>query len=102
MDGGAWWATAHGVAKSRTQLSEFTFTHWNTFLTRKQNDSSLYIVHESIYFKMKIHVANEKGKVDPFFGMITTTLPSAQLNTTNDIKNTFGEIFTKILTMIIS
>ena len=26
MDGGAWWATVHGVAKSRTQLSSFTFT----------------------------------------------------------------------------
>ena len=26
MDGGAWWATAHGVAKRRTQLSDFTFT----------------------------------------------------------------------------
>ena len=25
MDGGAWRATAHGVAKSRTQLSNFTF-----------------------------------------------------------------------------
>ena len=25
MDGGAWWATVHGVAKSRTQLSDFTF-----------------------------------------------------------------------------
>ena len=24
MDGGAWWATGHGVAKSRTQLSDFT------------------------------------------------------------------------------
>ena len=23
--GGAWWATVHGVAKSRTQLSDFTF-----------------------------------------------------------------------------
>ena len=22
MDGGAWWATVHGVAKSRTQLSD--------------------------------------------------------------------------------
>ena len=29
MDGGAWWATVHGVAKSQTQLSDFTFTfHW--------------------------------------------------------------------------
>ena len=26
MDGGAWWATVHGVAKSRTLLSDFTFT----------------------------------------------------------------------------
>ena len=26
MDGGAWWAVVHGVAKSRTQLSSFTFT----------------------------------------------------------------------------
>ena len=27
MDGGAWWATVHGVAKSQTQLSGFTFFH---------------------------------------------------------------------------
>ena len=26
MDGGAWWATVHGVARSRTWLSDFTFT----------------------------------------------------------------------------
>ena len=25
MGGGAWWAAVHGVAKSRTQLSDFTF-----------------------------------------------------------------------------
>jgi len=25
MDGGAWWATVHGVAKSQTRLSNFTF-----------------------------------------------------------------------------
>ena len=25
MDRGDWWATVHGVAKSRTQLSDFTF-----------------------------------------------------------------------------
>ena len=32
MDGGAWWAAVHGVAKSQAQLSDFTFTfhllHW--------------------------------------------------------------------------
>ena len=26
MDRGAWWAAVHGVAKSQTQLSDFTFT----------------------------------------------------------------------------
>ena len=25
MEGGAWWATVQGIAKSRTRLSEFTF-----------------------------------------------------------------------------
>ena len=26
MDGGAWWTAVHGVVKSRTRLSDFTFT----------------------------------------------------------------------------
>ena len=26
MEGGAWWAAVHGVTKSRTRLSDFTFT----------------------------------------------------------------------------
>ena len=26
MDGGSWWAAVHGVAKSQTRLSDFTFT----------------------------------------------------------------------------
>ena len=28
MDGGAWQAAVRGVAKNRTQLSNFTFTYW--------------------------------------------------------------------------
>ena len=28
MDGGAWWASVHGVGRSRKLLSDFTFTHW--------------------------------------------------------------------------
>ena len=32
MDGGAWWAVVHGVAKSQTRLSDFTFTfHFHAF-----------------------------------------------------------------------
>ena len=26
MDGGAWWAAVHGVTKSQTRVSDFTFT----------------------------------------------------------------------------
>ena len=28
MDGGAWWAAVHGVAKSRTPPSDLTFTFY--------------------------------------------------------------------------
>ena len=34
MDGGAWWATVHGIAKSRTQLSDFTFTFRNISVSK--------------------------------------------------------------------
>ena len=30
MDGGAWWATVHGVPTSRLRLSDFTFTQWRS------------------------------------------------------------------------
>ena len=33
MDRGAWWATVHGVAKSRTQLSDQVHTHVYTSLS---------------------------------------------------------------------
>ena len=26
MDGGAWWAAVHGITKSQTRLSDFSFT----------------------------------------------------------------------------
>ena len=33
MDRGAWWATVHGVAKSRKALSDFTFTYFFWFFS---------------------------------------------------------------------
>ena len=40
MDGGAWKATAHGVAKSRTRLNDFTFTfHFHAL--EKENGNPL-------------------------------------------------------------
>ena len=35
MDGGASWAAVHGVAKSRTRLSDFTFTFHFSALEKK-------------------------------------------------------------------
>ena len=32
MEGGAWWDTVHGVAKSRTRLSDFTSLHYTRIL----------------------------------------------------------------------
>ena len=39
MDGGAWWAAVHGVAKSRARLSNFTFTF--TFMHWREEPSGL-------------------------------------------------------------
>ena len=42
MDGGAWWAAVHGVAKSRTGLSDFTFTfHFHALEKEMANRSSV-------------------------------------------------------------
>ena len=43
MDGGAWWAAVHGVVKSRTRLSDFTFTHWR----RKWQPTPVFLPGES-------------------------------------------------------
>ena len=43
MDGGAWQAPVHGVAKSRTRLSDFTFMHWR----RKWQPTPLFLPGES-------------------------------------------------------
>ena len=42
MDGGAWQAAVHGVAKSQTQLSDFTFTfHFSLFCIGEGNRNPL-------------------------------------------------------------
>ena len=43
MDRGAWWAAVQEVAKSRTRLSDFTFTHWR----RKWQPTPVFLPGES-------------------------------------------------------
>ena len=47
MDGGAWWATVHGVAKSRTRLSDFTFTFHFHALEKEMATHSMFLPGES-------------------------------------------------------
>ena len=47
MDGGAWWAAVHGVAKSRTRLSDFTFTFHFHALRRKWQPTPVFLPGES-------------------------------------------------------
>ena len=42
MDGGAWWAAVHGVMKSWTRLSDFTFTfHFSLLCVEEGNGNPL-------------------------------------------------------------
>ena len=42
MDGGAWWAAVHGVEKSQTRLSDFTFTfHFHALVKEMATHSSV-------------------------------------------------------------
>ena len=42
MDRGAWWAAVHGVARSQTRLSDFTFTfHFHALEKAMATDSSV-------------------------------------------------------------
>ena len=60
MDGGAWWAAVHGVAKSRAQLSNFTFTFHFHALEKEM------VTHSSV-LAWRIPGTGEPGEL-PFMG----------------------------------
>ena len=47
MDGGPWWAAVGGVAKSRTRLSDFTFTFHFYALEKEMATHSSVLPRES-------------------------------------------------------
>ena len=47
MDGGAWWAVVHGVAGSRTRLSDFTFTFNFHALEKEMATQAAFLPGES-------------------------------------------------------
>ena len=58
MDGGAWWAAVQGVAKSLTQLSDFTFTFHFHALEKEM------ATHSSI-LTWRIPWTGEPGRLQP-------------------------------------
>ena len=55
--GGAWWAAVHGVPKSQTRLSDFTFTfHFHALEKEMATHSSVYVyIHIYILFQVLFH-----------------------------------------------
>ena len=50
MDGGAWWVAVHGVAKSQTRLSDFTFTfHFHALEKEMENPRDRGVWWAAIY-----------------------------------------------------
>ena len=47
MDGGAWWAAVHGVTKSQTRLSNFTFTFHFHALEKEMAPTPVFLPGES-------------------------------------------------------
>ena len=47
MDGEAWWAAVHGVAKSRTRLSDFPFTFPFHALEKEMTTHQVFLPGES-------------------------------------------------------
>ena len=58
MDGGAWWATVHGVTKSRTRLSDFTSLH-----LRYADDTTLMAENEEELKSLLLKVKEENENV---------------------------------------
>ena len=62
MDRGAWWAAGHGLAKSRTQLSDFTFflsIIWN--IVGLLEILNFVMIQNGFYFLLSVLVYVRKG-----------------------------------------
>ena len=69
MDGGAWWAAVHGVDKSRTQLSDFTFTsHFHALEEEMATHSS--VLARKCCRKTSVFLLRETGMSGHFVGRI--------------------------------
>ena len=80
VDGGAWWAAVHGVAKGRTQLSIFTFTfhlmHWR----RKWQPTPVFLPGKSHGRRSLVGCSPWGGKESDTTDVTYLTLPYCNLD----------------------
>ena len=78
MKGGAWWATVHGVTKSRTRLSDFTFTFTseiNRFLVSQRVTNTISKRLAGLYKQSGVSEITYKDG-----GIITQSLQNVKLS----------------------
>ena len=86
MDGGAWWAAVHGVANSRTQLSDFTsLFHFSLSCIGEGNGSPLQRSclenprDGGAWWAAVYAVAQSQTRLIHAFGFVKCTLLSCQM-----------------------
>ena len=86
MEGGAWWATVHGVAKSQTRLSDFTFTSLGTaallYYLPQQNSSKRVPFSYKLNFFYSSSVKNAVGNLTEIAPNLKTALSSTVILST--------------------
>ena len=86
MGGGAWWAAVHGVANSRTQLSDFIFTFHFHALEKEM------ATHSSVLAR-RIPGTGEPGGL-PFYGVAQSRTRLKRLSSSSMIIITLVDDFT--------
>ena len=83
MDGGAWWATVHGVTKSQTRLSDFTFTFHSRALGKEM------AAHSSI-LAWRIPGMGEPGGLPAVCGVAQSRTRLKRLSSSSIASQEFG------------
>ena len=87
MDGGAWWAAVHGVVKSLTQLSDFTFTFHFLALEKEM------ATHSSV-LAWRIPRMAEPGRLPSMGSHSQTRLKRLSSNSSNQAQKRIEKRFT--------
>ena len=75
MDGGAWWATVHAVAKSRTRLSDFTHSQYICKLILLQSQFAHQWTVKPIYWPLAV-VKGSAAFIAAKQGVLVVTAPN--------------------------